>query len=164
TSELKGQIHKLRAEPKLTARVLRLQNAEPPQSRDYSRQIRFAGLGGLGMFLITLLGVAVWEFRRRKISGGDGGPTGLGLHLVGTLPALPPRARKQLTGTPTAQDVQWQGRMAEAVDAIRTQLLHASKKDGLQVVMVTSAVGGEGKTSLASQLAASLARAWRKTL
>jgi capsular exopolysaccharide synthesis family protein len=30
--------------------------------------------------------------------------------------------------------------------------------------MVTSAGGGEGKTSLASQLAASLARAWRKTL
>jgi capsular exopolysaccharide synthesis family protein len=30
--------------------------------------------------------------------------------------------------------------------------------------MVTSAVGGEGKTSLASQLAASLARGWKKTL
>jgi capsular exopolysaccharide synthesis family protein len=31
-------------------------------------------------------------------------------------------------------------------------------------VLVTSAVPGEGKTSLASQLAASMARAWRKTL
>jgi capsular exopolysaccharide synthesis family protein len=36
--------------------------------------------------------------------------------------------------------------------------------DGPRVVLVTSAVGGEGKTTLASHLAASLARAWRKTL
>src|SRR5262249_22586444 len=34
----------------------------------------------------------------------------------------------------------------------------------LSVVLVTSALGGEGKTSLASHLATSLARAWRKTL
>jgi capsular exopolysaccharide synthesis family protein len=35
---------------------------------------------------------------------------------------------------------------------------------GPRLVLVTSAVGGEGKTSLAVLLAASLARAWRKTL
>jgi capsular exopolysaccharide synthesis family protein len=43
-------------------------------------------------------------------------------------------------------------------------LLHAARTESLQVVMVTSALPGEGKTSLASQLATSLARAWRKTL
>src|SRR5205823_3082907 len=61
-------------------------------------------------------------------------------------------------------DRYWQSVITESVDAIRTQLVHAARTDGLHVVMVTSAVGGEGKTSLASQLAASLARAWRKTL
>ena len=39
-------------------------------------------------------------------------------------------------------------------------LLHVAKTELLQVVMVTSAVSGEGKTSLASHLAASLARAF----
>ena len=43
-------------------------------------------------------------------------------------------------------------------------LLHASRSESLRVIMITSASGGEGKTSLATQLAASLARAWRKTL
>src|SRR5262249_28069613 len=43
-------------------------------------------------------------------------------------------------------------------------LLLRTLGDGPRVVLVTSAVAGEGKTSLASQLAASLARAWRKTL
>jgi capsular exopolysaccharide synthesis family protein len=42
--------------------------------------------------------------------------------------------------------------------------MHSSRQDELRVVMVTSAGEGEGKTSLASHLAASLARAWRKTL
>jgi capsular exopolysaccharide synthesis family protein len=50
------------------------------------------------------------------------------------------------------------------VDAIRTLLLHTAQTDALRVIMITSANGGEGKTSLASHLAASLARAWRKTL
>jgi len=50
------------------------------------------------------------------------------------------------------------------VDAIRTLLLHQTRTGALQVVLITSPGGGEGKTSLASQLAASLARAGRKTL
>src|SRR5581483_5784924 len=49
------------------------------------------------------------------------------------------------------------------VDALRTLLLRGAG-EGPQVFMVTSAVGGEGKTTLAAQLASSLARAWRKTV
>lgn len=163
--ELKSTIHKLKAEPKLQSRVLRLQNAEAPTGRDYSRQLRFGGLGGLGMFLVGLLGVAVWEFRSRKVTAVDEVTQGLGMNVVGTLPALPLRSRRPgAGGATTPTDAYWQNRMAESVDAIRTLLMHGAKSDGLQVVLVTSALGGEGKTSLSSQLAASLARAWRKTL
>jgi capsular exopolysaccharide synthesis family protein len=163
-AKYKEQIDGMKAEPKLTARVLRLQNAEPPAARDHSRQWRFAGLGGLGMFLVGLMGVAVWEYRSRKVSAVTEVTQGLGMNLVGTLPALPPRARQSVAVAAAPQDVHWQNRMSEAVDGIRTLLLHAAKGEGPQVVMVTSATGGEGKTSLASHLAASLARAWRKTL
>jgi capsular exopolysaccharide synthesis family protein len=82
---------------------------------------------------------------------------------MGTLPAMPPRSRRPLTVTRPA-DLYWQNIMTESVDVIRTVLLHSAQSEALRVVMVTSAVGGEGKTSLASHLAASLARAWRKTL
>jgi polysaccharide biosynthesis transport protein len=58
----------------------------------------------------------------------------------------------------------WTNELNEAIDAVRTLLLHAARSEGLRVVMVTSADSGEGKTTLASQLAASLARAWRRTL
>ncbi len=43
-------------------------------------------------------------------------------------------------------------------------LLQAARNDGVRIVMVTSAGNGEGKTSLACQLAASLGRAGRRTL
>jgi capsular exopolysaccharide synthesis family protein len=59
---------------------------------------------------------------------------------------------------------QWQNRLTESVDAIRTTLLSAARYEGLRRVMVTSAVGGEGKTLLSCHLAVSLARAGCKTL
>jgi len=43
-------------------------------------------------------------------------------------------------------------------------LLHASRVNSTRAVMITSAMKGEGKTSLAAHLATSLARAGRKTL
>ena len=42
--------------------------------------------------------------------------------------------------------------------------MHAARTGSHRVVMITSAVGGEGKTSLASHLATSLARSGLRTL
>jgi len=61
---------------------------------------------------------------------------------------------------PTAE----QSAMLEAIESLRVMLLHAARKDNLRIFVVTSPEGGEGKTSLACQLAASLARSGHKTL
>ncbi len=50
------------------------------------------------------------------------------------------------------------------MDAIRTVILHQARTESLHVLMVASAQSGEGKTTLATQLAGSLARAWKRTL
>ena len=144
-------------------RVSILQPASEPKNKDYSRQTKLAGAGGFGMFFLALFGVAFLEFRSRKISGADEVSHGLGLNLVGSLPAMPSPSRKGSAGT-ALQTTAWQTQLHEAIDGIRTMLLHASRTENLRVIMVTSASGGEGKTSLATQLAASLARSWRKTL
>ncbi|MCI0685068.1 MAG: polysaccharide biosynthesis tyrosine autokinase [Gemmataceae bacterium] len=153
----------LRANPAKT-RVELLQRATPPQDRDMSRQAKFAGAGGIGVFGLALLGVAFLEFRRRKVGGAEDVVRGLGIAVVGTVPTMPGPARKPLSGGASQLDVYWQNRLMESIDGIRTMLLHTSRNDSLRVIMVTSAVGGEGKTSVASQLAASLARAWKRTL
>jgi capsular exopolysaccharide synthesis family protein len=54
--------------------------------------------------------------------------------------------------------------LTESVDSFRTQLLHTARKNSLQIVMVSSAGSGEGKTSLSCHLAISLARSGLKTL
>jgi capsular exopolysaccharide synthesis family protein len=154
---------KLEAQPEPTPRVSPLANAEPPAERDTGRQVKLSAAASLGLFGLALFGVAYVESRARKISTVRDVTHGLGLCVLGTLPALPPWARKP--GPPGgAKALYWQGLLTEAVDALRTQLLHLARTDGLRVVMVSSAAGGEGKTTLASQLAASLARAWKNTL
>src|SRR5262249_51065247 len=81
----------------------------------------------------------------------------LGLRLVGTVPARAGRAAG-------VSEADWQSLLTESVDSVRTMLLHATGAGKLRLVMITSAVGGEGKTSLAGHLAASLARSGRKAL
>jgi capsular exopolysaccharide synthesis family protein len=158
------QINKLKVEPLGEARAQVLERAQRPSGPDNSRRVKLGGAAGVGLFSLLLFGVAFLEFRNRKVSSPDEVSQGLGLNLLGALPALPARLRRPVAGHATPRDLQLQNQMAEAVDALRTMLLHQAKADALQVVMVTSAGGGEGKTSLASQLAASLARSWRKTL
>jgi capsular exopolysaccharide synthesis family protein len=140
------------------------ETAKVPESKDAKRQLKFAGGAGLAFFGLVFFGVVFLEARHRRIYAAQDVVQGLGMNLVGTLPALPPQSRRPLAAPGRPGDVYWQNIMTESVDVIRTVLLHSAQADSLRVVMVTSAVGGEGKTSLASHLAASLARAWRKTL
>jgi succinoglycan biosynthesis transport protein ExoP len=163
-TKLGERIETLKAAPALATQVTLVQRAELPETLDRARQIKVAGAAGAGAFGLILLLVGLWEFRTRKINAAREVVDGLGLSLVGTLPALPARARRALAGPASRQDQEFHGQLNESVDAIRTLLLHAARTEDLQVVMVTSAAAGEGKTSVASQLAASLARAWRKTL
>jgi capsular exopolysaccharide synthesis family protein len=121
-----------------------------------------ASLAPLGLIL---LGFALLEFRTRKIHSPDDVVQGLGIRLVGTVPDLTYhrswlRWLRPSGGTPPyAQHL-----LTESVDAARTLVLHVSRTETLQIVMITSALSGEGKTSLASHLAASLARSGRRTL
>jgi capsular exopolysaccharide synthesis family protein len=122
------------------------------------RMASLAGLAGLGAVFFS---VALLEFRARRVGSVDEITHGLKLKLVGSLPVVPRRA---LTSSAGPSGVYWQNRLTEAVDGIRTALLNAARFENLRVVMVTSAVGGEGKTLLSCHLAASLARAGCKTL
>jgi capsular exopolysaccharide synthesis family protein len=131
-----------------------------PRSRDHSTQIKLVGLGTVAVLGCLLLGIALLEFRSRRVHSPDDVTGGLGIPTVGTLPYV--GGRTALTRK-NARDAASQARLTESVDALRT-LLMRSLGEGPHVVLVTSAAEGEGKTSLAGQLAASLARAWRKTL
>jgi capsular exopolysaccharide synthesis family protein len=128
-----------------------------------TKQVLIAAGAGAGSLALVLIGIAFLEFRSRRVTTGEDVVQGLGWRLIGSLPALPGRARRGLMRN-GVEDKYWRSVLTESVDATRTTLLHAARTEGVRTVMVTSAVAGEGKTSLSCHLATSLARAGRKTL
>lgn len=124
-----------------------------------NKLIRYAilGLGFCGGFALTCFGIAYLEFCSRRLNGPDQVDEGLGIRVVGTLPALSARNMLDPNHPVIAQ-------LTESIDSVRTQLMHDSTSKRRQVVLVTSASTMEGRTTVASQLAASLARAGRRTL
>lgn len=156
------ELGNLQASLPATPHVTQLEPAKPPQARKRDRQYKAAGAVGFGLFGLVFLGVGLLEFRNRRVYTSEDVSRGLGLNLLGTLPDSPEQAR-QVAPSGVAQPSE-HTLLAEAVDGIRTRLLHAARQETRRVVMVTSAIAGEGKTSLASHLAASLARCSHKTL
>lgn len=140
--------------------VEKAQEAEPQGQK--KRLLAAAGAGGLG-FALVVLGVGWLDARGRRVSHADEVVAGLGLNLLGVLPALADRPRRSLRNREDTTS-QFDEFLIHSINATRALVLHALKSQGIQVLMVASALKGEGKSSLCCHLATSLARAGRRTL
>jgi succinoglycan biosynthesis transport protein ExoP len=155
-NELGGNLTRLKIEQPAT-------EAEKVISKDPNNAVRTVGLAAIGAFCLAALGVGWWEFRSRRIHTTDELAGQLGLRMIGTVPSLPEGVRRQPIPI-QGQEMYWHSRLTEAVDSITTLLLHEASQVGARALLVTSAVGHEGKTTLACHLATSLARAGKRTL
>ncbi len=163
-NHISGQMQTLKVELKAAPKIRALGDAWASPPGIGRKQILATWASGLGAFALVLLGFSWREFRARKINTLDEIIHGLGLRVVGTLPALPDRKSRGDEPYGVSQGEFWPSQLIESVDTTRTMLLHAARVESVRSVMIASALPGEGKTSLAIQLAASLARAGRKTL
>jgi capsular exopolysaccharide synthesis family protein len=123
-----------------------------------------AGMSAGCGILVVLIGLGFQEMRARRVHVPEDVAQIPGLRLFGTLPSAPQTVQRRLAGISPATGDRGHRLLSEAVETVRTRLLYEADAQGLGVLMVTSAVPGEGKTALASQLAISLARAWKRTL
>lgn len=116
-----------------------------------------ATLGAIAAFCGTCYGVALMEFRRRKLNCPSDVDEGLGIRVLGVLP--PVASRKSMApGSITA------AQLSESIDNVRATLMHDSTSRPRQIVLVASPASMEGSTTVASHLALSLTRAGRRTL
>jgi capsular exopolysaccharide synthesis family protein len=84
------------------------------------------------------------------------------MRVLGTVPSIPTKAVQ--SPADASGNADWRFVLNESIHSTRTMLLHAARRSSMQMVMVTSAMQGEGKTSLVSQLAGSMAAAGLRTL
>jgi polysaccharide biosynthesis transport protein len=131
------------------------------QIKDAKRRMMILAAIPLMAGLIGAALVGWLEFRARRIDSADEVTIGLGMRVVGAVPVLSDAGRRQLLGS---NEDSYDHTLIESIDAIRTTLLRSAREEPTKVLMVTSAVSGEGKTTVASNLAVSLARAGRRTL
>ena len=139
------------------ARVRVFQRATVMDGLDLFQRAVLVGLGGLFGLCATALGIAYLDFRRRPLNGPDQIDDGLGIRVVGSLPPLAFRKASDESDPMLAL-------LMESIDSVRTALMHTDTSQETRLVLITSALGHEGRSTVASQLAASLARAGRRTL
>jgi capsular exopolysaccharide synthesis family protein len=158
-----NEVEALGIELNAPSRVKLIESASTP-GLEADKRPRTAGMAGLGALSLVLLGISFAEFRARRVASVDDVVEGLGIGLVGTLPVVPFRSAKQIGVRKAPRERCWQQHLTESVANTRTNLLYAMANNDHRAVMVTSAVGGEGKTLLSCTLSTSIARTGRKTL
>ena len=157
-----AEVEALRVELGAPDRVQEIEKADNPRAEE-DKRLKMAGMGGVGTFALVLLAIAWLEQQARRIDTADEVTAGLGLRVMGSLPPRVRTERRRLTSA-DPRPVTPDQALIESIDAARMHLLHTTRHHDIRSLMVTSAMSGEGKTSLACHLAASIARSGRNTL
>ncbi len=133
-------------------RVTLMEEASVPGGSDQLARMMMSILAGGAAFVAGGGGIVLLEYIRNRLSSPEEMTQRVGIRVLGTLPKLS-RSRRSAS----------EAVVAESMDAIRTLVLQAGRQPP-KVILVTSAVEQEGKTTVASRLAASLARSDKRTL
>lgn len=128
----------------------------------------------LGAFAGLILGVGVAVLRHltdRSIRTARDMQQVSAVPVLAMIPAESPRARLPASGSRSRQ--QWHridrpqipfSALDEAFSGLRTSMLHAANSEGRRTLLITSSQPAEGKTTVSTNLAISLARLGRRVL
>jgi succinoglycan biosynthesis transport protein ExoP len=163
TKRIGNEVEALNVELDAPSRVRLIEPADTPYLSSDNR-LRSAAMAGAAALALVVGGISYADFLTRRVRSVDDVSVGLGLRLIGTLPPLPRRGSRARSSPGDSRPPLWHGELIEAVDNTRTSLLSSTSAFPIRSLIVTSAVSGEGKTSLACHLATSIARTGRKTL
>jgi succinoglycan biosynthesis transport protein ExoP len=142
--------------------VQKLRDAETPKGPIEAWPFKRLLMACLAAFCVPFAVVVVWERLTRRIGDSEQLSCESALAIVGEISQLPTRpivSNGQSARRRVQRDL---GLFQESIDSLRTCLLLSDQTREMRVFSVTSAISGEGKTSLASQLAVSIARSTGK--
>jgi polysaccharide biosynthesis transport protein len=154
STRLADEIEQIKVELGAPPRVTLAEEAFIVPGIEGNRRLKFTFLAAVGVVGIGFFLIVMWEHRSRRVLHTDD-VASLGIRLIGAVPTVNRDPQPGGESHPV---------LVEAIDATRTLLLNGTHDSELRVLVVTSAVSGEGKTSLSGHLAISLARAGYRTL
>jgi succinoglycan biosynthesis transport protein ExoP len=149
TDEMGIRLNTSEIDIQMPNRVELIEEASVPEGSDRLFRLMLTALASGAGIVLGGGSVVAFEYLRNRLSTSDEVTQRIGLRVVGTVPRITRKTNP--------------GHVAECVDGVRAVLMQTGR-EAPKVILVTSAVEHEGKTTLASQLAASLARSGKRTL
>jgi succinoglycan biosynthesis transport protein ExoP len=154
-----AEASRLAVELKGDPRISLMQPAMIPDEGSFVLKLIEVVGGSIVTMGLTLLGFTLWDYKDKRLNSGKELEGNCRLPVIGTVPALRSKVGSLLGSRGTSEAA-----VADSVDSIRSAIMYGRNGKQIRSVLVTSAVGHEGKSTVASQLAVSLARADRRTL
>ena len=136
--------------------------AVPPLEPASPRPLLNAGLAGLLALLVVGALVVAWDHLDDTVKSAKDIESLLGYAPIGTIPQMAGRNREPFYRLVTV--LAPLSPAAEAFRSLRTNLAFSSIDAPIRSLLVTSGAGGEGKTTIAANLAVVLAQEGRKVL
>ena len=152
--QLNHRLASIRTERRRGTGVHTLAAATPPTRPIEPMPTKKMVVMGGGAFVIPFLLGLLWEFRTQRISDASTLETKNLAPVVGEVSRLPSKV-----GGGKRQRV-----FEESIDTLRANLMLSKDTQGVRTITVASSMSGEGKSSVSSQLAISLAKACGKTV
>ncbi len=146
--------------------------AKPTAHPNSNNRFKMMAISPLGMLVAVVSILVLMEKQAARVADPDELPGRLNLQVLGVVPPLPqikPNSSYAAGGSPGAGDYRSQRQLDEFVqslDHLRVALVNGKGAHGQErrCILITSACGSEGKTTLAAQLAERCVNAGLTTL
>ena len=146
-------------------RIYVIEEATVPASPANSRSWKGSAVKGaiLGAGVVGLI-MGIIALSIHTVNSADDLKNAVSIKCLGTLPYCRVKKRTGGNGSILITESSASRPFTEAILTVRARLLHYCKKNDAKVILITSTVPGEGKTTLAANLAVSLAQNGSKVI
>jgi capsular exopolysaccharide synthesis family protein len=156
-------LEQLQAEAHGPAQISPISEARPPLKPSRDPRLTLMAVAPVG-WLLALVGLfTLVEARAARVADPDDLGCRLRLDVLGVVPPLP-AARAPRQARALDDHRRHFHEYVQSLDHLRVTLCSPTRGGGRRCIMITSAHGGEGKTTLATQLAGRCANAGLNTL
>ena len=159
-----GELERTSIELKTASRISLISPAgnatSPDPKKRLTKAVALALLGLLGPLGLLIM----WDLSRKKVDSEEAVTRTISLSNLGTIPIVPGEPLDLDGANAGSRGRSKRAELAESVDSLASMLLHRAEAENMQVIMISSAVAGEGKSTVACQLSASLARTGKRVV